>query len=218
MSQPVLQNNIAKTHQYQEYVSRLDPIFEEMASRIRQMKKSPKSFKPQKFPLTKIKKIMKEEEDIQMISAEVPVLLSKACEMFITEITHRSYFHTKRAKRKVIQRSDLAQTIASDDIYDYLQDVMPKEELREAQENNSRGVESMVLRPIMAVEKVNKIEISNELTLPEVDEADLNMLPDNLNPSPLQDVIDDPKPSDPTLLQNSILTHLQRPKSLSGAI
>lgn len=84
---------------------------------------------------------MKADEDVKMISAEAPVLFAKACEMFIIELTHRSYFHTIENKRKTLQRSDIAQTIACTDIYDFLQDIIPKEELREAQASNQKAME-----------------------------------------------------------------------------
>ena len=63
---------------------------------------------------------MKADEDVRMISAEAPVLFAKACEMFIIELTHRAYFHTIEAKRKTLQRSDIAKTIATTDLYDFL--------------------------------------------------------------------------------------------------
>lgn len=81
---------------------------------------------------------MKADEDVRMISAEAPVLFAKACEMFIVELTHWAYFHTLEAKWKTLQRSDIAKTIATTDIYDFLQDIVPKEELLEAQ--NATGV------------------------------------------------------------------------------
>ena len=89
---------------------------------------------------------MKADEDVKMISAEAPVLFAKACEMFIIELTHRSYYHTIENKRKTLQRSDIAQTIASTDIYDFLQDIIPKEELREAQQSNQKAQEELNLK------------------------------------------------------------------------
>lgn len=89
---------------------------------------------------------MKADEDVKMISAEAPVLFAKACEMFIIELTHRSYYHTIENKRKTLQRSDIAQTIASTDIYDFLQDIIPKEELREAQASNAKAQEELNLK------------------------------------------------------------------------
>lgn len=41
------------------------------------------------LPLARIKRIMKSDEDVRMISAEVPVLFAKACELFILDLTLR---------------------------------------------------------------------------------------------------------------------------------
>lgn len=41
------------------------------------------------LPLARIKRIMKSDEDVRMISAEAPVLFAKACELFIMEMTMR---------------------------------------------------------------------------------------------------------------------------------
>ena len=51
--------------------------------------------KRQELPLARIKKIMKLDEDVKMISAEAPVLFGKACEMFIHELTMRAWIHTE---------------------------------------------------------------------------------------------------------------------------
>ncbi len=52
-------------------------------------------FKLHLLPLARIKKIMKSDEDVRMISAETPVLFAKACEMFIIELTLRSWQYTE---------------------------------------------------------------------------------------------------------------------------
>jgi hypothetical protein len=41
------------------------------------------------LPLARIKRIMKSDEEVRMISAEAPVMFAKACEMFIVELTMR---------------------------------------------------------------------------------------------------------------------------------
>ncbi|KAF4395132.1 hypothetical protein G4B88_018002 [Cannabis sativa] len=46
-------------------------------------------FKNHQLPLARIKKIMKADEDVRMISAEAPILFAKACELFILELTIR---------------------------------------------------------------------------------------------------------------------------------
>ena len=43
-------------------------------------------FKNHNLPLARIKKIMKSDEDVRMISSEAPALFAKACEMFILEV------------------------------------------------------------------------------------------------------------------------------------
>jgi nuclear transcription factor Y gamma len=67
---------------------------------------------------------------IQMIAAEAPVLFSKACEMFILELTLRSWIHTEENKRRTLQRNDIAGAITRGDIFDFLVDIVPRDELK----------------------------------------------------------------------------------------
>jgi nuclear transcription factor Y gamma len=80
---------------------------------------------------------MKSDEDVkvppspsirQMISAEAPALFAKACEMFIAELTHRAWFHTEENKRRTLQKSDISQAVGKTDIFDFLIDIVPKED------------------------------------------------------------------------------------------
>ena len=66
----------------------------------------------------------------QMIAAEAPVLFSKACEMFILELTLRSWIHTEENKRRTLQRNDIAGAITRGDIFDFLVDIVPRDELK----------------------------------------------------------------------------------------
>jgi hypothetical protein len=43
------------------------------------------------LPLARIKRIMKSDEDVRMISAEAPVLFAKACELFILDLSIRAF-------------------------------------------------------------------------------------------------------------------------------
>ena len=54
--------------------------------------------KTHQLPLARVKKIMKTDEDVKMISSETPVLFAKACEMFIIEITRSSWVFTEENK------------------------------------------------------------------------------------------------------------------------
>jgi nuclear transcription factor Y gamma len=77
------------------------------------------------LPLARVKKIMKSDEDVRMISAEAPALFAKACELFIAELSFRSWVHTEKSKRRTLHRSDIAQCISQTDIFDFLMDIVP---------------------------------------------------------------------------------------------
>ncbi|RZS28837.1 hypothetical protein BHM03_00062483 [Ensete ventricosum] len=88
-------------------------------------------FKNHSLPLARIKKIMKADEDVRMISAEAPVVFAKACELFILELTLRSWIHTEENKRRTLQKNDIAGAITRTDIFDFLVDIVPRDELKE---------------------------------------------------------------------------------------
>ena len=51
------------------------------------------------LPLARIKRIMKSDEDVRMISAEAPVLFAKACELFILDLSIRAFGKLAQNKR-----------------------------------------------------------------------------------------------------------------------
>lgn len=84
----------------------------------------PNEFKNHQLPLARVKKIMKTDEDVKMISSETPALFAKACELFIIEITRRAWVHTDENKRRTLQKSDVADCIQNTIIFDFLVDVI----------------------------------------------------------------------------------------------
>ncbi|CDY31119.1 BnaA08g26690D [Brassica napus] len=78
-----------------------------------------------------LQKIMKADEDVRMISAEAPVVFARACEMFILELTLRSWNHTEENKRRTLQKNDIAAAVTRTDIFDFLVDIVPREDLRD---------------------------------------------------------------------------------------
>lgn len=86
--------------------------------------------KNQVLPLARIKKIMKLDEDVKMISAEAPLLFAKAAEIFIHELTLRAWVHTEDNKRRTLQRNDIAMAITKFDQFDFLIDIVPREEAK----------------------------------------------------------------------------------------
>jgi len=71
---------------------------------------------------------MKADPEVKMISAEAPILFAKGCEIFITELTMRAWIHAEENKRRTLQRSDIASALAKSDMFDFLIDIVPREE------------------------------------------------------------------------------------------
>ena len=96
--------------------------------------------KTQSLPLARIKKIMKLDGDVKMISAEAPMLFSKAAEIFIHELTLRAWVHTEDNKRRTLQRNDIAMAITKYDQFDFLIDIVPRDELKQSKAQSDSSV------------------------------------------------------------------------------
>merc|ERR550525_2281299 len=83
---------------------------------------------------------MKLDEDVKMISAEAPVLFGKACEMFIHELTMRAWVHTEDNKRRTLQRNDIAMAITKYDQFDFLIDIVPRDDIKPATRKDDSSV------------------------------------------------------------------------------
>ena len=75
---------------------------------------------------------MKADPEVKMISAEAPILFAKGCDIFITELTMRAWIHAEENKRRTLQRSDIASALAKSDMFDFLIDIVPREEAASA--------------------------------------------------------------------------------------
>jgi len=73
---------------------------------------------------------MKLDDNVKMISAEAPMLFSKAAEIFINELTLRAWIHTEDNRRRTLQRNDIAMAITKYDQFDFLIDIVPREEAK----------------------------------------------------------------------------------------
>lgn len=85
-------------------------------------------FKHPPLPLARIKKVMKSDPDVKMISADAPILFSKACEIFISEVTARAYLVAEQHKRRTLAKADVARALSKSDQFDFLIDIVPREE------------------------------------------------------------------------------------------
>ncbi|XP_047063450.1 nuclear transcription factor Y subunit C-3-like [Lolium rigidum] len=88
---------------------------------------------PHALPLARIKKIMKRSAGdgsggdgtgARMISGEAPVVFSRACELFVAELTRAAWAATLDGKRRTVHREDVAQAVRDTDLFDFLVDVV----------------------------------------------------------------------------------------------
>ena len=97
-------------------------------------------FKVQELPLARIKKIMKLDEDVKMISAEAPIIFAKACELFVAELTTRAWIHTEESKRRTLQKTDVAMAVSKYDMFDFLIDIVPRDEIKATQKTKGTNI------------------------------------------------------------------------------
>lgn len=79
---------------------------------------------------------MKLDGDVKMISAEAPMLFAKAAEIFIHELTLRAWVHTEDNKRRTLQRNDIAMAVTKFDQFDFLIDIVPRDEIKQSKAHN----------------------------------------------------------------------------------
>ena len=63
---------------------------------------------------------MKSDEDVRMISAEAPIVFAKACELFILELTIRSYAYSEFVRRRCFCKEDILLAIRKTEVFDFL--------------------------------------------------------------------------------------------------
>ncbi|TIA81209.1 hypothetical protein E3P89_02155 [Wallemia ichthyophaga] len=107
-------------------------------SHLREIENEDSDFKKHDLPLARIKKVMKSDPcELSGLllkvfkpfeSGETPILFSKACEIFISELTCRAWLVAESNKRRTLQRSDVAGAVELSDQFDFLIDILPRGE------------------------------------------------------------------------------------------
>lgn len=104
---------------WQELVNEIEAINEPGANHN-------EDFRSHSLPFARIRKVMRTDEEVRMISAEAPVIFAKACEIFITEVTMRAWCASESHKRRTLQRGDIAEALKQSDMFDFLIDIVPR--------------------------------------------------------------------------------------------
>ncbi|KAJ7663475.1 histone-fold-containing protein, partial [Mycena rosella] len=116
----------------QPYVSTGEPLNDFLRSfwqrQIDAAEQETPDYRHPPLPLARIKKVMKSDPDVKMIAADAPILFCKACEIFIAEITARAFIIADSNKRRTLSRADIAKALTKSDQFDFLIDIVPREE------------------------------------------------------------------------------------------
>ncbi|KAL0919457.1 hypothetical protein M5K25_011552 [Dendrobium thyrsiflorum] len=110
-----------------QHVNQPRPRRSYWADQYREMEET-SNFKRQRLPLHGIKRIMKADEDVKMISPETLVIFARACEMFIIELTHKGWVHAQKRNHVTIQKNDIVSAVKQTDYCDFLVDIRAIEE------------------------------------------------------------------------------------------
>mmetsp|Transcript_18900 Transcript_18900/g.27889 ORF Transcript_18900/g.27889 Transcript_18900/m.27889 type:complete len:317 (+) Transcript_18900:56-1006(+) len=149
-SEIAYQQQLAIQHQqYQQEQAKLDKFWNDTYENVCNIDPSQTDFKTHELPLARIKKIMRLEDDLRdegigrfMISGDAPIVLSKAAELFISELTLRAGGQTEENKRRTLQRHDICTAVGKVDTYDFLIDIIPRDESMQDKEHRSVKAEN----------------------------------------------------------------------------
>ena len=78
-----------------------------------------------------------------MIAQEAPILMTKACELLVKELSVRAWQHTERNRRRTLQRTDLHAAVGESEVFDFLIDIVPRVPSSIAQPARQPGLPSM---------------------------------------------------------------------------
>ncbi|XP_014775227.1 dr1-associated corepressor [Octopus bimaculoides] len=77
-----------------------------------------------RFPPARIKKIMQTDEDVGKVAAAVPVIISRALELFIESLILKASETTQSRHAKTLTTAHIKQTIESEKKFDFLRDLV----------------------------------------------------------------------------------------------
>ncbi|XP_030073968.1 dr1-associated corepressor isoform X4 [Microcaecilia unicolor] len=94
-----------------------------------------------RFPPARIKKIMQTDEEIGKVAAAVPVIISRALELFLEALLKTACQVTQSRNAKTMTTSHLKQCIELEQQFDFLKDLVASvpDMQGDAEENNTEG-------------------------------------------------------------------------------
>lgn len=107
-----------------------------------------------RFPPARIKKIMQTDEDVGKVAAPVPVIISKALELFVESLLLKASANTQAKNARTLTPQHLKQTILSEARFDFLKDLVAnisdvRDPSADGEDSNSNaGSESKTFKPL----------------------------------------------------------------------
>ncbi|BFZ07259.1 hypothetical protein BsWGS_10298 [Bradybaena similaris] len=89
-----------------------------------------------RFPPARIKKIMQTDEEVGKVAAAVPVIISRALELFIESLITETSKTTAIKNAKTLSTSHIKQTIETNKQFDFLRDLVANVPEHQAEDNN----------------------------------------------------------------------------------
>lgn len=78
------------------------------------------------LPLARVKRIVKTDPDIKLISSDAAFLITRSTELFIQLLAKEAYKETLKNKRKVLQYNDLSKVVKDKEEMEFLLDIIPQ--------------------------------------------------------------------------------------------
>nr|CAH0101666.1 unnamed protein product [Daphnia galeata] len=77
-----------------------------------------------RFPVTRIKHLVKMDPDVNLCSQEALFLITKTTEFFVECLSKEAYSYTSQSKKKTVQKRDVEQAIDAVDALAFLEGVL----------------------------------------------------------------------------------------------
>ncbi|KAI8851114.1 histone-fold-containing protein [Chytridium lagenaria] len=76
------------------------------------------------FPMSRVKTVMKEDEDVNMVATDAVVLMSMVTQLFLEKLTKDAWYYADSANRKTIAYKDVVSAVQHREELEFLEDVM----------------------------------------------------------------------------------------------
>ncbi|WVQ94891.1 hypothetical protein IAU59_001977 [Kwoniella sp. CBS 9459] len=77
------------------------------------------------FPISRVKRIVKADKDLENMSNEAVFMVAVATEYFVKHFMEEGYTKARLEKRKIVNYKDLASVVARSEEFEFLKDVIP---------------------------------------------------------------------------------------------